>query len=344
MGQGEELKTRPDPKVEIQERGDIFFFYRPKVSKEEAHSADDVQRLYIVLHPESGEQPVEEKQASDSGKEGEKISGDIKEEEGQEKKGGDNEDTEEEAQEKKGGDSGAGVEGGHGSEKVNIEKQPLFRFIVMGRKSLPDPHKKGRPYWGFVEMVTTKTDDIKIALQGEEYDTATRGHRHKPPARALAEGVYRILRHQPSNNRKAHTHLIYKLELPAPGEKHEPQGSLNIEREASLLLQIKNPEHKGTGSSGQFRGLREKRKALFPASLQGRLGHLRFAPADPPDFLNYEGCEFLLIAASDDLDEELGLELRTEAEEVRSEKSCSDLIQMFGEAGSSKPLLSGTWV
>ena len=57
---------------ELQERGEIFFFYRPKVNKEEAHSPDDVQRLYIVLRPESGEKPVEQKQCPDSGKEGAK--------------------------------------------------------------------------------------------------------------------------------------------------------------------------------------------------------------------------------------------------------------------------------
>ena len=175
----------------------------------------------------------------------------------------------------------------------------------------------------------------------EEYETATRGHRHKPPARALAEGVYRILRHQPGN-KKAHTHLIYKLEFPPPDKENEPQESLNIEREGSFVIQIKNPEQ--GGSSGQFRGLQAKRKALFPASLQGRMGKLRFTPADPPDFLNYEGCELLLISASDDLGEELGLELKVEVEETRTEKSCSDLVQMFGGAVSSKPLLSGTWV
>lgn len=57
----------------MQERGEIFFFYRPKVEKEEAHSADDVQRLYIVLRPESGERSIEEKQDPHSGKEGAKI-------------------------------------------------------------------------------------------------------------------------------------------------------------------------------------------------------------------------------------------------------------------------------
>lgn len=171
MGQGEESKTRSEPAVEIQERGEIFFFYRPKVGKEEAHSADDVQRLYIVLRPESGERQVEEKQSPDSGKEGSKKR--QKTDSGESKK-----------------------EGGHGVEKVNIEKEPLLRFIVMGRKSLPDPSKKSRPYWGFVEMVTTKTEDIKNALKGEEYETATKGHRRNSPARALGEGVYRILRHK----------------------------------------------------------------------------------------------------------------------------------------------------
>lgn len=72
MGQGQEHKTRDVPQLEIQERGEIFFFYRPKVNKEEVHSVDDVQRLYIVLRPESGERGVEEKQDPHSGKEGAK--------------------------------------------------------------------------------------------------------------------------------------------------------------------------------------------------------------------------------------------------------------------------------
>lgn len=49
---------------------------------------------------------------------------------------------------------------------MNIEKQPLFRFVVVGRKSLPDPSQRSRPSWGFVEMVTKRVDDIKAALKG----------------------------------------------------------------------------------------------------------------------------------------------------------------------------------
>ncbi|KAK3431027.1 hypothetical protein EUGRSUZ_E02947 [Eucalyptus grandis] len=291
MGQGQEVKTRTDPDVKIQERGEIFFFYRPKVERDAAHGADDVQRLYIVLRPESGERPVEEKQDPRSGKEGSDPDSSDK----------------------------ATVEGGHGRQEVNIEKQALLRLIVMGKKSLPDPSKRSRPQWGFVEMVTTKIDDVKSALKAEEYDTSTRGHHHTAAARALGEGIYRILRHK-SKGKKAHTHLIYKLEFPPEDEK--------------------NPDQHGAGPS-QFRGLQSKRKAVFPAHLQGQFGQLRYSQADPPDFLNYEGCELLLISASDDIEEELGLELKAEGE---ADPSCSDLLETFGETAPVDALLRGTWL
>lgn len=209
----------------------------------------------------------------------------------------------------------------------------------MGRKSLPDPSKRTRPYWGFVEIVTTSIEDIKKALSEEQYETATRGTRLKPAARPLAEGVYRILRHHPTDSKKGlHTHLVYKLELPRPEGKHEPQDSLNVEPEGSFIIQIKNPEQAVPPSAG----LQSKRKATFPAHLQGRIGSYRFVAADPPDFLNYEGCEFLLISASDDIDAELGLDVKGEDGDANC-KPCSDLVNMFGETSTIKPLIEGTW-
>ncbi|KAK3430989.1 hypothetical protein EUGRSUZ_E02214 [Eucalyptus grandis] len=251
MGQGQEVKTRNDPQVEIQERGEIF--YRPK-------------RLYIVLRPESGKRPVEEKQDPQSCKEGSDPDSSDK----------------------------ATAEGGHGSQEVNIEKQALLSLIVRGKK--------------------------------KEYDTSTRGHRHTAAARALREGVYRMLRHK-SRRKKAHTHLIYKLEFPPDDEKQEPQESLNVDREGSFLIHIKNPDQQGAGPS-QFRGLQSKRKA----------GQLRYSP---PDFPNYEGCELLLISASDDIEEELGSELKPEGE---ADPSCSDLLKTFGETAPADALLRGSWV
>lgn len=284
------MKTRPESQVEIQERGEIYFFYRPKVNKEEVHSVDDVQRLYIILHPQSAD-------AGDS---------------------------------------------------HNIEEQSLFRFIVMGRKSLPNPTQKTRPYWGFVQMVTTNVEHVKNSLRGGEYETSTRGKRHTGAARAAGEGIYRILRHKPDNKggverrKTTHTHLIYKLEFPGKDEKNEPQESFNIERKGSFIIQIKNPER--ASDQDNDLGKNKKRRATFPAHLQGQLGHAKFAPADPPDYLNYEGCEFLLISSSDRIEDELGLELRTGEEE--QDASCSNLLNTFGDtvAAASNSFLKGTWV
>jgi hypothetical protein len=220
-------------------------------------------------------------------------------------------------------------------------------------------------------VTTTDVEDIKDALRGEEYETKTRGKRHRQAARALGEGVYRIVKHDAPGGRggRAHTHLVYKLELPLPnagaGREDgvgEPQEAMNVEPEASFLVQIKNPAQGGGGGGrggggGGFGGLQGKRKAAFPEHLQGRFWSNRYAPADPPDLLNYEGCELLLISASDDVEEELGLELHTETEneaehgggddgeegEGRAGAGCSDLVKMFGEVADVKPLLSGSW-
>jgi hypothetical protein len=41
-------------KSQVVEHGDIFFFYRPKVGKEEVDNIEDVQRFYMVTAPEGG--------------------------------------------------------------------------------------------------------------------------------------------------------------------------------------------------------------------------------------------------------------------------------------------------
>ncbi len=39
--------------MRILEKGNVYFFYRPKVDREEAHGIEDVQRFYILLSPEN---------------------------------------------------------------------------------------------------------------------------------------------------------------------------------------------------------------------------------------------------------------------------------------------------
>jgi hypothetical protein len=47
-------KHRADQNEEIVEKGDLFFFYRPRVEQTEAEGLEDIQRFYMVLKPEGG--------------------------------------------------------------------------------------------------------------------------------------------------------------------------------------------------------------------------------------------------------------------------------------------------
>jgi hypothetical protein len=44
--------VKEDNRSDIIEKGDIFFFYRPKVGTEEVENIRDVQRFYMVTSPE----------------------------------------------------------------------------------------------------------------------------------------------------------------------------------------------------------------------------------------------------------------------------------------------------
>jgi hypothetical protein len=58
--------------VRIIEQGDIFFFYRPKVSSKEIKSIDDVRRFYMVLCPED-EQKIIDKTNNDTNTKKKKV-------------------------------------------------------------------------------------------------------------------------------------------------------------------------------------------------------------------------------------------------------------------------------
>lgn len=214
---------------------------------------------------------------------------------------------------------------------VLCSKDKHARLGILGQKEMPDPEKSGHNrYWGFIDLVRKDPKAIRDALASEEYETKTRGKRHQPAARPAGEGVYRILRHED------HTHLAYRLELPkSPGEV---QDELGIEEQASYVISVKNPE-KG---SPRAAGLSEDRKADFPKKLQEKFRDRKFIDADPPDFLNHEGCEFVLISASEDLKEDLGIELKVEDED----KSSADIFNQLKAdklEAPTEPLFEGKW-
>jgi hypothetical protein len=82
--------------------------------------------------------------------------------------------------------------------------------------------------------------------------------------------------------------------------------------------------------------------------LQGRIGSRRFLPADPPDLLNYEGVEFLLLSAHDDVDAELGNDISFHNHDLLTADAPDKLMQhLVGGAKHHKhlirPLIEGQW-
>ena len=167
-------------------------------------------------------------------------------------------------------------------------------------------------------------------LGEEHYKTKTRGEREVGAARAAGEGMYKILRHGD------HTHLVYSLEL--PHKEGEVQEAFNIEDKASYIISIKNPAKGGPGGIGS----RQAKEVDYPKWLKKVFEGKRFADAEPADFLNYEGTQFILIAASGDASEELGIKLDKEKEDASS----ADVFEQLGlERGKRplEPLTKGEW-
>jgi len=208
----------------------------------------------------------------------------------------------------------------------------VLRMITVGRKTLPETGGEGdgQNHWGFVDRIFRSPDDLREALSGATYETDTVGERELPPARPAGEGVYALVRHGRG------TVLAYALELPE--EPGEVQRAFHIEAEGRYVLSIKNPE---VGSPSGI-GLDGDRKVDFPEPLRERFGDRRWLPADPPEFLDHEGAEFVLIGGRVEADADLGIDLEPQPEDEKSAEVFKDLHLEKSER-TIKPLFEGTW-
>jgi hypothetical protein len=204
------------------------------------------------------------------------------------------------------------------------------RLIVIGRKKLPEIEDQHEKNWGFVQKVGRDAHEVEDELDRATYDTKTRGERHLAPARPAGEGVYAIVRHED------HTHLAFALELPAkPGEVQE---ELNIPAQGSYIITIKNPQRPAPPGLG----LPPEAKPEFPEHLRLRFAGRRFVPVDPPEFLDHEGGELVLIGAGEDVFDELGIQLDPQRETIETAEIFNDL-QMERREHPLKPLFEGKW-
>jgi len=204
-----------------------------------------------------------------------------------------------------------------------------LRLITIGRKMLPEVGNEGQNHWGFVDRVFRTAEELRDALSGTTYETETLGERQLPPARPAGEGVYALARHGRS------TVFAYALELPeAPGEV---QRAFHIEPEGRYVLSIKNPE---AGSPAGV-GLDGGRQVDFPEHLRERFGNRRWLAADPPEFLDHEGAELVLIGGRLG-DADPGIDLDPQPEDERNAEIFKDL-RLEKSRRTVKPLFEGVW-
>jgi hypothetical protein len=210
------------------------------------------------------------------------------------------------------------------------EGRDVLRLITIGRKTLPSKDDGDRNHWGFVDRVFRSPDELLEALSGGTYETETRGERHLPRARPAGEGVYALARAGRSSV------LAYALELPE--EPGEVQKAFHIEREGQFVLSIKNPEAARPAGIG----LDEDRRAEFPEELMERFGARKWIAADPPEFLDYEGAELVLIGGDDSQGQDPSLGLQPEAEDERSAE-IFEVLKIDRSDRAAKPLFEGAW-
>ncbi|MCU1261235.1 MAG: hypothetical protein JWO80_4120 [Bryobacterales bacterium] len=256
--------NEPAQDTSVLERGNIYFFYRPRVhppgEEPPPRGLDDIERSYIVLHAKG---------------------------------------------------------------------RNMYRLILIGRKRLPDIGKREKE-WAFVYKASRTPREIEEDLREQDYETKTQGERVRPAARPAGEGVYALVRHED------HTHLAYALSLPkTPGPV---QKALQIEREASYVASVKNPE----APSPPEAGLPPEEAANYPEHLQEKFRGRRFLPVDPPELLDYPGAQILLVGASADIRSELGLDLHPERETERNAEIFRDLHLSKSEF-KVEPLFEGKW-
>jgi len=188
--------------VELMEKGDIFFFYRPKAkiadggSGANVKSIEDIRRFFMVTAA------VEADASANSS----------------------NSELQQQAEKNERTNSTTEI-----SEE---EKEPSkYRLFVIGKKSLPEIRtseaRRSERYWAKIGGIFRNPEQLTSELLADEF-------RSGDAARPVGEGKYAIVKHQD------HAELAYILEMPE--EPGDAQRELGIEKEASYIISVINPK------------------------------------------------------------------------------------------------------
>ena len=167
---------------------------------------------------------------------------------------------------------------------VVIKPIEINKYIIIriGKKRLPEE----ATYFCFIEKVCSSISDLKNTFSEEHQETSSNGKRDTGAAQCVGEGKYPLVEHD------QHTHLYFQLENIKKENKLLKE--FNLAEKGDYLISVKNPEK----SSPLGAGLPTQEKAQYPADLQNNFGDYRFIPLNSPEFLNYEGAEFLIIGSN----------------------------------------------
>lgn len=246
--------------VKVLEKGNVYFFYRPKIGEFAPQSIEDIQRFYMILNPEG---------------------------------------------------------------------KKLYRLVVLAQKRLPGLDDSNK-YWGYVEEIVKKPDEVEEIFQGRVYATKTVGERGQPSGRPAGEGFYEIISH------KDHTHLVYSLSLPE--KLGEVQSDLGIRPEGNFIISLINPNVTPPPNVGFPRGQR----ASYPENLQKIFGRRRFTKVTKTQFLNYPGSAMVIIGVDREVSRQLGIEVELRAESEEGAKVFKDL-RLEKSSHRTEPLFRGRW-
>ena len=213
-------------------------------------------------------------------------------------------------------------------------KKDIHRLFLLGQKQLPEivegKSTSKERNWALNTLTTTNPEDIHKELMPAEYTTKTRGERRIKAATPAGEGKYSIVKHD------NHTELAYILELPEiPGPT---QSEFEIEKEASYIISVKNPEIQVPGFAA-FSA--PEKKPQYPKHLKEMFGERRWINVEDPNLLNYENTQLLLIGARKrDVEEVLGIDIDEEKESQRSADLFKEL-KIRREQVPLKPIFEG---
>src|SRR5581483_8001870 len=121
----------------------------------------------------------------------------------------------------------------------------------------------------------------------------------------------------------SHTHFIYQLT--SPKEIKEVQKEFNLKKTGDYLISIKNP----IIGSQINKGVSEERKIVYPSYLQEKFNNYRFIPLNDTEFLDYEGCELLLIATGKENLQEREKEISICLEKIVPDEMSSEFAKII---------------